>query len=178
MSKSKEAQRTLRCALAFIVIGSLVSGILIGIMVGATAFPVVKVKTEYVDRTKTEYVDRVKYVDRIEYIERYIYTETPEPEVEYVSLGMFEITAYCACAKCCGKSDGITATGTKATEGRTIAADPRVLPYGTKVIINGHEYTVEDCGGAIKGNRIDLFFNSHKDALQWGRQTLEVFVSK
>lgn len=73
-------------------------------------------------------------------------------------------TGYCPCTHCCGKDDGITATGVKAVEGRTIAADPRVLPYGTHVLINGHEYVVEDCGGSIKGNRIDVFFNDHNEA--------------
>lgn len=88
----------------------------------------------------------------------------------------YVITAYCSCAKCCGKSDGITATGTKATEGRTIAVDPNKIPYGTKVVIDGQTYIAEDCGGAIKGNRIDLYFDSHQDALNFGRQTKEVTI--
>lgn len=88
----------------------------------------------------------------------------------------FKVTAYCACAKCCGKSDGITASGTRATQGRTIAADPRYYPYGTKIILNGRTYIVEDCGGAIKGNRIDLYFDSHQDALNWGVRYVEGVV--
>lgn len=84
-------------------------------------------------------------------------------------------TAYCACIECCGEyADGYTATGTLATEGRTIAVDPAVIPYGTKVFINGREYIAEDCGGSIKGNRIDIYFKSHEDALKYGRQTVEV----
>lgn len=94
------------------------------------------------------------------------------------SLGKFTITAYCGCAKCCGKATGITATGTHATEGRTIAVDPRKIPYGTKVIIDGKTYIAEDCGGAIKGNKIDLYFESHSDALEYGVQTEEVFIKK
>lgn len=92
-----------------------------------------------------------------------------------VSLGRFKLTSYCSCSRCCGKSDGITATGTKAKQGRTIAVDPSVIPYGTKVIINGHTYVAEDCGGAIDGNRIDIFFNSHKDALKFGVQYATVY---
>lgn len=87
------------------------------------------------------------------------------------------ITAYCSCAKCCGKSDGITASGTKAKQGRTIAVDPRYIPYGTEVIIDGVTYIAEDCGGAIRGeNRIDVFFSSHEQALNFGRQTKIVRV--
>lgn len=86
------------------------------------------------------------------------------------------LTAYCSCAKCCGKSDGITATGTLAKQGRTIAVDPRYIPYGTEVIIDGVTYIAEDCGGAIKGNRIDLFFDSHSEALKFGKQTKKVRI--
>lgn len=93
------------------------------------------------------------------------------------SLGWFKLTAYCACEKCCGEyANGYTATGTLATEGRTIAVDPSVIPYGTQVSINGHIYTAEDCGGGIKQNRIDIFFGSHDAALQFGVGEAEVFV--
>ena len=85
-------------------------------------------------------------------------------------------TAYCACKKCCGKTDGITKTGTIATEGRTIAVDPKKIPLGSKVIIDGHEYIAEDIGGAIKGNRVDIYFDSHSDALEFGRKTVNLMV--
>lgn len=90
----------------------------------------------------------------------------------------FKVTAYCPCVKCCGKDDGITATGTVATAGRTIAVDPTQIPYGSKVILNGHTYIAEDCGGAIKGNKIDMFFNTHEEALQWGVKYIEGVVVK
>ena len=85
-------------------------------------------------------------------------------------------TAYCGCSRCCGKSDGITATGTRAAEGRTIAADPRVYPYGTRLLINGNIYVVEDCGGGIHGNRLDIYFDSHSAALRFGVQTVTVQI--
>lgn len=87
-------------------------------------------------------------------------------------------TAYCPCEKCCGKTDGITSTGTKATAGRTVAVDPRKIPYGTKIYIDGHEYIAEDCGGAIKDNRIDIYFDTHSEALQFGRKTLEIEIER
>ncbi len=88
---------------------------------------------------------------------------------------IYKITAYCPCVKCCGKSNGITASGTKATAGRTIAASSK-FAMGTKLNINGHVYTVEDRGGAIKGNKIDIFVNTHAEALQWGVRYLPVSV--
>lgn len=93
---------------------------------------------------------------------------TPQ-EAAQTREGVFTITAYCPCEKCCGAyANGYTATGAKATQGVTIAADPDVLPMGTKIELDGHTYTVQDTGGAIKGNRLDLYFDSHEDALQWG----------
>ena len=92
------------------------------------------------------------------------------------SLGRFKLTGYCACMYCCNKTDGITSTGVRARAGRTIAVDPRVIPYGSIVIINGKEYVAEDCGGAIKNNRIDIFFDTHEEALEWGVKYAEVYV--
>lgn len=86
------------------------------------------------------------------------------------------VTAYCSCSKCCGKSTGITASGTKATAGRTIAASSQYA-FGTKIEIQGYgTYTVEDRGGAIQGNRIDMYFNSHSEALAFGKKTLSIRV--
>lgn len=93
-------------------------------------------------------------------------------------IGKFELTAYCACTKCCGaNAKGITASGTKVTKGRTIAVDTNVIPMGSKVYIEGvGERVAEDRGGAIKGNRIDVYFGSHQEALNFGRRRgIEVY---
>lgn len=85
-------------------------------------------------------------------------------------------SAYCACVKCCGKTNGITASGTKATAGRTIAA-PKNYAFGTKIEIAGMgTYIVEDRGGAITGNKIDIYFDSHAEALKFGRRNLQIKV--
>lgn len=99
-------------------------------------------------------------------------------------LGSFSLTAYCACYKCCGKQPGspgygITSSGKKVQEGVTIAADTRVIPMGSRVYIEGvGERIVQDRGGAIKGNRIDIYFASHSDALKFGRKTRQVYLIK
>jgi 3D (Asp-Asp-Asp) domain-containing protein len=95
---------------------------------------------------------------------------------QFKNMGEFKLTGYCACEYCCGKTDGITSTGTKAKADRTIAVDPSVIPYGSVVKINGKEYVAEDCGGAIKNNKIDIFFNTHDEALEWGVKYAEVYV--
>ncbi len=99
-------------------------------------------------------------------------------------------TGYCACGDCCGwrrnwlgrpvyasgplkgkrKATGITASGTQARRG-TIAADAVRYPFGTTLYIDGYGYgRVEDRGGGIKGDHVDLFFRSHDEALEWGRR--------
>lgn len=90
---------------------------------------------------------------------------------------IYVVTAYCGCVQCCGKSDKITASGAMAVEGVTVATDSSI-PFGSKIIIDGKEYIAQDRGGAIKGNRIDIYFESHERALQYGRQTKEVTILK
>ena len=108
------------------------------------------------------------------------------------------LTGYCKCGICCGwkrnwrlqpvyaygphkgkpKKVGITSSGTRAVRG-TIAADTRLFPYGTIIQIPGYGWgRVEDIGGAIKGRHIDLFFDSHQEALEWGRQKKQVLIWK
>ena len=87
---------------------------------------------------------------------------------------LFNVTAYCSCKDCSEQYGTKTSTGTTAIEGRTIAVDPTVIPYGTKVLIKGNVYTAEDCGSLIKGKDIDIYFESHKDVEAFGRKKLEV----
>lgn len=108
--------------------------------------------------------------------------------VEPVSLGNFRLTAYCSCELCCGKwannrpvdENGneivYGSIGERLREGYSIAVDPNVIPYRSKVIINGNVYEAQDCGGAIKGNRIDVYHESHGAALDFGVQYVEVFI--
>ncbi|NLZ69678.1 MAG: hypothetical protein GX903_11885 [Spirochaetales bacterium] len=105
-------------------------------------------------------------------------TTVIEPSKKYKSLGVFKITGYCACKKCCGKTNGITASGTHVTANRTIGVDPKQIPYGTKIKIGDSdiEYVAEDCGGGDNTNHIDIYFNTHQDALMWGVKYLEVFI--
>jgi len=91
-----------------------------------------------------------------------------------------EVTAYCGCEKCCGSyADGITASGYKLQSGSKVIAAPKNIPFGTKIYVPGYGLaTVEDRGGSIKGNRLDVYFQTHEEALEWGRQVLLVEVKK
>ena len=91
------------------------------------------------------------------------------------------ITHYDVCSKCCGKTDGITASGAHATPYSTVAVDPSVIPLGAVLLVDYGDgaglrrYRAEDTGGAIKGSRIDLCVGSHAEAQQLGRRTATVY---
>lgn len=108
------------------------------------------------------------------------------------------VTGYCNCGECCGwrrswfglgrpvyargplkgkpKNVGVTTTGARAKTG-TIAADPRVFPFGTRLVVPGYgEGVVEDTGGAVVGRHIDVWFPTHAAARKWGTRTLKIDV--
>lgn len=111
----------------------------------------------------------------VEDIDKVVVTEPAEPEL--VSISEFKLTAYCSCSSCSGPWGTQTSTGATTTEGRTVAVDPTVIPYGTVLIIPGYgEFVAEDCGSSVKGKHIDIYMSSHSDCLEFGIQYAEVFV--
>lgn len=112
-------------------------------------------------------------------------TQQPETASKWESIGEFKLTAYCPCEKCCGiwaknRPNGIvyTASGAKAEAGKTIAVDPDVIPYGTEVKIGDHTYIAQDSGSAIKGNKIDVYYDDHSAALAHGVKYAEVYMKE
>lgn len=118
-----------------------------------------------------------------------IQTIQEEPENELIEAALLAkahviedctVTYYDICVECCGKADGITASGTRAMPGVTVAVDPSVIPLGSDVLVDYgdgeiHYYRADDVGAAVKGNRIDLCVSSHNEALQLGRRTATVY---
>ena len=105
-----------------------------------------------------------------------------EQFVEWETVQM-RVTAYCPCPKCCGEyADGVTACGHKIQPGEAFVAADERYPFGTEMIIasynNGKPVKVLDRGGAIRGDRLDVFFHSHTEALQWGVKYLDVKVRR
>lgn len=96
-------------------------------------------------------------------------------------VGTFTVTAYCGCSQCCGayaegRGDVVTgAIGEPLTSNYSIAVDPNVIALGSTVTINGQEYKAQDTGGLIKGNRIDMYFDNHAEAVEFGVQYMEVY---
>ena len=88
------------------------------------------------------------------------------------SLGTWKCTAYCHGSCCNGRNAGRTASGAPMTDGETVAVGH--LSFGTRLLIDGHEYVVEDRG--VRGEHVDILFPSHKEANRFGVQYKQVFI--
>ena len=98
------------------------------------------------------------------------------PSIVRHDVRTFRVTAYCPCEKCCGRfADGITASGHVIKPGDRFVAAPKDMKFGTMVTIPGYgKVSVEDRGGAITDGRLDVYFDTHQEALEWGVKILEV----
>jgi 3D (Asp-Asp-Asp) domain-containing protein len=153
----------------------------------------------------TAHAPEIEYVAEIEteteyeietevFTEEYIVIQTQqetesetEPQTELISLGIFTVTAYCSCEKCCGEwanqrpldENGnpivYGSSGEQLIADYSIAVDLDLIPYGETIYINEMPYVAHDKGSAIQGKKIDIYMSSHQKALEWGRQTMEVF---
>ena len=80
----------------------------------------------------------------------------------YISMGEFLLTYYCSCEECSGHWGTQTATGSYCKQGRTVAVDPDVIAYGTKILIDDNVYIAEDCGSRVVGDHIDIYVDDHE----------------
>ena len=145
----------------------------------ATAEPIPTLAVEVVEETTSDYTENedksVDYTDTETPVEQEApqeeYTEDTSSNGEY--LGTYTLTAYCGCEACNGGNAGITAMGVEPSEGWTVACNS--LPLGTQISINGNTYEVQDTGNMDDGT-IDIFMNSHDEALNFGVQSADVYV--
>lgn len=92
-----------------------------------------------------------------------------------------KVTAYCPCEKCCGRwADGHTASGYEIQDGDRFVSAPKPIPFGTKFIIPGYNQNrpveVRDRGGEFVAHRLDVYFDTHEEAKEWGVKILKVKV--
>ena len=109
------------------------------------------VQDKYIEETeKLDFTDQLVVFDVNDYESPVVYEDC-------------HVTTYCNCESCCGVYAGkkTTATGAEAIEGITVAVDPKVIPYGSIVELDGHFYIAQDCGGAIKGVEIDVYIEDN-----------------
>lgn len=86
------------------------------------------------------------------------------------------VTAYCGCSSCSGRYGNITANGTVCRPNHTVAVDPSVIPYWTQLEIDGIVYTAEDCGSAVNGYEVDIYFENHWETEAWPTGYYEVTI--
>ncbi len=99
--------------------------------------------------------------------------QTPEGRKKYTRIINAEASAYTIN---CGSGTGLTSIGLVPARG-IVAVDPHVIPYYTKMYIPGYGVAIAgDTGGAIVGNRIDLFMDSYEEAINWGRRNVEIYI--
>lgn len=112
--------------------------------------------------------------------------EEAESEIDDLRLlGEFKVSAYCSCEICCqewanNRPNGIVygASGEELVPYHSIAVDTDIIPYGKSVFIDGIEYVAHDCGGAVKGNRIDIYMDSHEAAVEFGVKNMMAYERK
>lgn len=169
--RASEAQRTARAwklnAILTLILAALIAGVALVISAKAAEKPTTPPSSAITDNGRLSGDD----------------TPAQEPlrlDQAHVLEGV-TITHYDVCSKCCGKTDGITASGAHATPYSTVAVDPSVIPLGAELLVDYGDgaglrrYRAEDTGGAIKGNRIDLCVGSHAEAQQLGRRTATIY---
>lgn len=127
----------------------------------------------------------MSHTEDISQIEVIPYAEPEEqPEQRYsLIIENATVTHYDTCLACCGKTDGITASGRKAVPGYTIAVDPALIELGSIVYVDYgdgklHEYRADDVGGAITGAHIDVCVSDHQTALELGVREATIYVKE
>ena len=107
----------------------------------------------------------------------YRHSDGPLEGADY--LGEFQVTGYCSCSLCCGeKEEKLTKSETVPKAAHTIAADPSVIPLGTRIVIDGVPYLVAPTGKAITGNRLHIYFDTHEEAVRYGRKEKYVYLEE
>ena len=137
-----------------------------------------------VDKVDEDAKEKLRiYFDSYEEAKRFgrkkcaIYRHSELPEESPYYLGEFQVTGYCSCTICCGeKEERLTKSETVPRASHTVAADPSVIPLGTRIVIDDVVYTVEDTGKAVEGMRLDIFFDSHEEAVRYGRKEKYVYL--
>lgn len=114
--------------------------------------------------------------------------EEPKEKQNIVNFGEFRLTAYCSCERCCGYWATVRpvdengnevvygSSGSVLIPGVSVAVDTDVIPYGSKLIIDGKTYIAQDTGSGIKGNCIDVYHEDHQKAVEFGVQYKEIFL--
>lgn len=101
-----------------------------------------------------------------------------QSDEKLISMGNFTLTYYCSCEECSGHWGTQTATGNHCEQGRTVAVDPDVIAYGTRILIDDNVYVAEDCGSLVKGDHIDIYVEDHELVEKLGKKVKKIWLIK
>ena len=101
-----------------------------------------------------------------------------QSDEKLISMGEFLLTYYCSCEECSGHWGTQTATGNHCEQGRTVAVDPDVIAYGTRILIDDNIYVAEDCGSLVKGDHIDIYVEDHELVEKLGKKVKKIWLIK
>lgn len=101
-----------------------------------------------------------------------------QSDEKLISMGEFLLTYYCSCEECSGQWGTQTATGNHCEQGRTVAVDPDVIAYGTRILIDDNVYVAEDCGSLVKGDHIDIYVEDHELVEKLGKKVKKIWLIK
>ena len=101
-----------------------------------------------------------------------------QSDEKLISMGEFLLTYYCSCEECSGHWGTQTATGNHCEQGRTVAVDPDVIAYGTRILIDDNVYVAEDCGSLVKGDHIDIYVEDHELVEKMGKKVKKIWLIK
>ena len=149
----------------------------VGILIAIIALLVSLLAFQVIDKLQLEPKPELILAEPNPENEPAVVSEEPAEGItaEVECLGNYTITYYCPEKRCSEQWGTQTSTGVTAQEGVTVAVDPEVIPYGTLLYIEGIGYRIaQDCGGAIKGNKIDVYVNSHED--ENGKHSAKVYI--
>ena len=103
---------------------------------------------------------------------------TVQSDERLINMGEFKITYYCSCEDCSGPWGTQTSTGNHCEQGRTVAVDPSVISYGTRILIDDNVYVAEDCGAKVIGDHIDVYVNDHELVEKLGVKYKKIWLVK
>lgn len=102
--------------------------------------------------------------------------EKVDAKAKTINMGEFKLTAYCPCYRCSEGWGRKTHSGNMAKSNHTVAADLSIMNLGDTVTINGKKYVVEDSGGGVRGDHLDIFFDTHEEVEEFGVQQGDVKI--
>lgn len=128
--------------------------------------------------TRAVWATRILTDTDIQYESSDINEENGTDHIKGENLGNFKVSYFCSSDLCSDLANANASEETPMVEEYTIATDPEVIPYGTKIMVNGHIYTAADTGRIVKGKEVAIYLNDHTKEKIIGENQVDVYLTK